>query len=245
MKRSPTLDAATAELDAANVPYDVEWTKTHVHIRYGEDLQHKHVVSATPSDRRAPLNERAAIRRELQAKGYLERGGDIIIKDVALVDLKDGEARCFSYNIAEHFGKAHKNVLSAIDKIRAECGSEFDRLNFKPIDYVDAKGRKYRAYSMTRDGFSLVVMGFTGSAATQWKIKYIDAFNEMASELAAISDSPEVSRLSGEVDAMASMLADMETRLEAQPVQRKTPFIRPSLTRQQRKDARAARRVSA
>ena len=32
---------------------------------------------------------------------------------------------------------------------------------------------------MTRDGFTLLAMGFTGKKAFEWKLKYIAAFNEM------------------------------------------------------------------
>lgn len=245
MRKNLCLDAVTSELDAANVPYRLETTKTHIHVRYGKDYENLRVVASTPSDHRAHLNERAAIRRELEETGYTVRRSEIAVKETAMVDLKDGEARCYSYNIAEHFGKAHKDVLRAIDKVREDCGAEFDQRNFAPIDYVDAKGRKYRAYSMTRDGFSLVVMGFTGAAATQWKIKYIDAFNAMSKELATLTGSEEVERLNGEVETMALMLADMETRIEELPKPRKASFVRPSLIRQQRRQARAARRASA
>ena len=36
---------------------------------------------------------------------------------------------------------------------------------------------------MDRDGFSLLVMGFTGKKALEWKLKYIDAFNQMEETL--------------------------------------------------------------
>lgn len=42
-----------------------------------------------------------------------------------------------------------------------------------------AQPRKDRAYLLTRDGFSLLVMGFTGAAAVRWKIRYIEAFNAL------------------------------------------------------------------
>jgi len=37
---------------------------------------------------------------------------------------------------------------------------------------------------MTRDGFTLIVMGFTGKEAMAWKLRYIEAFNAMEAELA-------------------------------------------------------------
>lgn len=38
-------------------------------------------------------------------------------------------------------------------------------------------------YIMNRDGFSLLAMGFTGKKALEWKLKYINAFNEMERQL--------------------------------------------------------------
>lgn len=86
-----------------------------------------------------------------------------------------------SLDVAERFDKAHKNVLAAIQGI--ECSDEFNRLNFKPVEYRDAKGQMRPAFNLTRDGFSLLVMGFTGKEAMYWKERYIQAFNLMEAEL--------------------------------------------------------------
>ena len=40
-------------------------------------------------------------------------------------------------------------------------------------------GQVYQMYTMNRDGFSLLAMGFTGEKALEWKLKYIQAFNKM------------------------------------------------------------------
>ncbi|CDC47152.1 putative uncharacterized protein [Clostridium sp. CAG:58] len=53
-------------------------------------------------------------------------------------------------------------------------------------EYVGENGRKYKEYLVTRDGFSLLAMGFTGEKALKWKLKYIEAFNAMESELKRI-----------------------------------------------------------
>lgn len=81
--------------------------------------------------------------------------------------------------VAEKFGKRHTNVLRAIDNLRTDCSDEFWRLNFEPRDYIDERGKTYPMYDLTRDGFSLLAMGFTGPKAIQWKIKFIEAFNKM------------------------------------------------------------------
>lgn len=70
--------------------------------------------------------------------------------------------------VAEQFGKQHKNVIQSIDGLRAtldetEDGREFNRLNFQPVTLPDAKGEPRPAYLLTRDGFTLLAMGFTGA----------------------------------------------------------------------------------
>ena len=49
--------------------------------------------------------------------------------------------------------------------------------------YADIYGRNQKCYELTRDGFSLLVMGFTGKNALEWKLKYIEAFNLMEEKL--------------------------------------------------------------
>jgi Rha family phage regulatory protein len=90
--------------------------------------------------------------------------------------------------IAEHFGKAHKNVLQAIDNLG--CSEQFSRLNFQPSDFVNSRGKTYKGYVITRDGFSMLVMGFTGTKAMQWKEKFLAAFNAM--EKALLKQSNDV-----------------------------------------------------
>lgn len=95
----------------------------------------------------------------------------------------DGRITTTSLQIAEHFGKRHKNVMQAISNL--DCSAEFNRLNFQPVEYLDAKGEKRPCYRITRDGFVFLAMGFTGKEAAQWKEAYITAFNSMEAELRA------------------------------------------------------------
>lgn len=81
--------------------------------------------------------------------------------------------------VAEKFGKRHDNVFRDIVKLKNDCPEKFNLLNFEEISYQDKSGRTYPSYQMTRDGFTLLAMGFTGSKAIQWKIKFIEAFNNM------------------------------------------------------------------
>lgn len=86
-----------------------------------------------------------------------------------------------SRSIAKDFGKRHADVLRAIDDLIA-LEPEAQR-NFAPIFYTDAMNRQQRCFSMDRDGFALLAMGFTGARAMQWKMSYIRAFNAMEAEL--------------------------------------------------------------
>lgn len=56
---------------------------------------------------------------------------------------------------------------------------------FIPATYEDQQGKERKHYWLTRDGFSLLVMGFTGPAALHWKLLYIEAFNKMEAALKA------------------------------------------------------------
>lgn len=85
-----------------------------------------------------------------------------------------------SLEIAKNFGKEHKNVLQTIGNLVAENSAT------KSMIYetsYENRGRQYPMYLMNRDGFSLLVMGFTGKEALDWKVKYIEAFNEMEKKL--------------------------------------------------------------
>lgn len=110
------------------------------------------------------------------------------MNDLINLDTDGGVPTCTSLDIAERFGKLHKNVLRDIENL--ECSEEFNRLNFEPVEYLDAKGESRRSFNITRDGFAFLVMGFTGPEAAAWKERYIKAFNSMESELRALGAAP-------------------------------------------------------
>ncbi|EHM3219826.1 Rha family transcriptional regulator [Campylobacter coli] len=85
-----------------------------------------------------------------------------------------------SLQIAEVFEKDHSNVLKAIDKLPND---EFKSSNFKYDSYFDKKSEQRRMINLTRDAFSLLVMGFTGEKAYKWKVEFIKVFNEMEKRL--------------------------------------------------------------
>lgn len=102
-----------------------------------------------------------------------------IHKDVVVTRNNDGELVVTSRQVAEDFGKRHSEVLRAIeDKIEINAILRSSKY-FIESTYIDKANRKSKEYLLTRDGFSFLVMGFTGAKADTWKIKYIEAFNKM------------------------------------------------------------------
>ena len=96
-----------------------------------------------------------------------------------LVYLKNEQALADSMIVAELFGKRHDRVLRAIDNLVESLPKNGERKMFIQSRRKADDGRFHRMYLMNRDGFSLLVMGFTGKKALEWKLKYIDAFNQM------------------------------------------------------------------
>lgn len=98
-----------------------------------------------------------------------------------LLDFTDDRLFVNSLDVAERFDKQHNNVLRSIEAL--ECSAEFRALNFERSSYSTSQNKNLPVYKLTRDGFSLLVMGFTGAKAMFWKERYIQAFNMMEAEL--------------------------------------------------------------
>ena len=99
---------------------------------------------------------------------------------------EDGKLVVSSRQVAENFSKQHSHVLRTIkDKISGNPILDSEKYFIKST-YID-RGKQYIEYLLTRDGFSFLVMGFTGAKADEWKLKYIEAFNAMERKLKEIS----------------------------------------------------------
>ena len=99
------------------------------------------------------------------------------------ISLVNGIPTVTSLDVAEKFGKHHRSVLGAIRRILNDLPEEFGRHIFVQSSYTNEQGKEQPCYHLTRDGFSLLAMGFTGKKALAWKVKYIEAFNAMEREL--------------------------------------------------------------
>ena len=114
-----------------------------------------------------------------------------------------------SLAVSNVFGKQHLHVLRTIRELDAP--KDFTESNFGLSEYTDSTGRKLPMYLITRDGFTILAMGFTGKRAMEFKIRYIEAFNRMEEELRRRQvQSPETKETLPDVDLERERL-----RLEA------------------------------
>ena len=98
-----------------------------------------------------------------------------------LVIMKDQQAVTSSLQVAETFNKNHRDVMKRIRDLTAQniaVGKMFIQST-----YLNRQGHSQPMYYMNRDGFTLLVVGFTGKKALEFKMQYIEAFNQMENEL--------------------------------------------------------------
>lgn len=111
-----------------------------------------------------------------------------------LVAAVDGIATTTSIDVARHFGKRHDDVLRAIRNVLLQLEESHARNFAEMVVDVNIGGgavRKDPAYMLTRDGFTLLAMGFTGKRALGFKLAYIDAFNRMEAAIAESTHTPQ------------------------------------------------------
>jgi len=94
---------------------------------------------------------------------------------------KNGQVMTNSRDIAAFFGKRHADVLRSIDNL--ECSAELRQRNFALAEYQDGQGKTRKSYDLAKDGFWLLVMGFTGKQAAVLREAYIQQFNAMEAAL--------------------------------------------------------------
>jgi Rha family phage regulatory protein len=108
-------------------------------------------------------------------------------------NLKEGKAITTSLMVAYTFGKRHDNVLGAIRSL--DCPNDFQLLNFKELEFItkNALGMEQRRpyYELTRDAFTILVMGFNGKKALKFKLAYIQEFNRMEAFIKEQQQKPQ------------------------------------------------------
>lgn len=144
-----------------------------------------------------------------------------------LVIMKDQQAVTSSLQVAEVFEKEHKNVLRDISTL------DLDRLNFEQMflegTEPDSYGRDRKVIYMNRDGFTLLAMGFTGKKALEFKLKYIEAFNQMENSIKTQLELPttpqgilklvmqNVDESNQKVEELGTRLTDLEQNTPVAP----------------------------
>ena len=100
------------------------------------------------------------------------------MEDFTIVFEKDNQAVTTSRMVANYFNRTHNHILRDIENLKGNLSVQFWTANFLKTDYI-SRGKKYAEYLMTKDGFTILAMGFTGAKAMQFKEAYIKAFNKM------------------------------------------------------------------
>lgn len=106
---------------------------------------------------------------------------------VKFIQGTNDEPMVSSREVAAKFAKEHKEVLRAYKNlVFQDPVGDFNERNFALVEYIDAKGESRPEITMTKDGFMLLAMGFTGEEATLWKVRFIDAFNQATGSLSEL-----------------------------------------------------------
>lgn len=177
---------------------------------------------------------------------------------VEIVTEKDGKPITTSLKVAEKFEKDHRHVLESIRNLTAEkSAAKF----FRETTYKN-RGKKYPMFEMDRDGFSLLVMGFNGKKALQWKIDYIQAFNSMESFIKSMQtakidypaltkaieqahEEPKFYHFSNEINMINRIVLGVDAKhfKEENGLDKKETSIRPYLTAEQIKAVEELQRI--
>lgn len=158
-------------------------------------------------------------------------------------------ARADSRYVAQFFAKRHDDVLKSIRNL--DCSDEFRLRNFAESSYKNEQGKKQPCYTMTRDGFVFLVMGYRGKKAAMFKELYIRRFNEMeltirslvtvrkdypllTEQIKLVHENPKPYHFSNECDMLNRLVTGMSAKQfrEAHGIE-KGKSIRPYLTAEQ------------
>jgi len=106
-----------------------------------------------------------------------------------LVKVINGTILVSSRNVAENFGKRHSDVIKSVEKHIDDLSSTEKSVQwFFESSYKDSSGKSCKEYLMNRDGFALLAMSFNNTRdVLEWKLKYIQAFNDMESQIKSLA----------------------------------------------------------
>ncbi len=104
------------------------------------------------------------------------------VQELRLVEVNGQKLTTNSLVMAEQFGRKHKNIIAKIESSFSSTEPEiieFNRLNFKPVNYIDSKGEPRKFYQMTEEGFTEIAMSLTGEKAKLVRIKFLAEFKRL------------------------------------------------------------------
>ncbi|WP_282163946.1 Rha family transcriptional regulator [Turicimonas muris] len=125
----------------------------------------------------------------------MQQANQSIGASAPILSITQNKVTALSTDVAKFFGKIHRNVVRDIEELISKLPSprvlNFERSEIPiPSNLKNAPAKIIKAYRMTRDGFTLLVMGWTGEKALQFKLAWLDAFNKMEEELRAQQQLP-------------------------------------------------------
>lgn len=100
-----------------------------------------------------------------------------------LVKIENGKPMTTSVAVADYFERQHKHVLDSIREILGAVPETFSQPNFRPSTYTDSRGQTRPCYFLSRSGFAMTALGFTGKKALDFRRSYIERFDEMEAKL--------------------------------------------------------------
>lgn len=135
-----------------------------------------------------------------------------------IIETYNNEAVVSSREIAERFEKRHDHVIRDIETLLGNIADNFapQKWGTKSMFHeatFENRGKQYPMYLMNRDGFGLLVMGFTGKKALEWKLKYIEAFNKMEATLRGQYNLETLSSLTTQMTALQTQVESLTNEL--------------------------------
>ena len=131
-----------------------------------------------------------------------------------LVIMHDEKVVTTSLKVAEIFEKEHRDVMKSIRNLTAQNFAV--KKMFVEESYLNSRNQQQPMFYMNRDGFTLLAMGFTGSKAMEFKLKYIEAFNQMEKQIKEETKFRLPTNLNEMSTMFYSVMKDQDKKIEEQ-----------------------------
>lgn len=144
------------------------------------------------------------------------------MKSQSIVIINENRAITTSLQVAETFERDHKNVLRDIRELG--CSDDFRRLNFELSSYLNEQAKEQPMFEITKNGFVILVMGYTGEKAMQFKEAYINAFDAMERQL--LQGAKKVKPLSiGNAKFIKNLIAEIKSEINLETRQQRLALL--------------------